>query len=114
MNTSTKPDRQIADMDGQGALPRKNGELAFDEPSEARVFGLAIAMHEQGRFAWDEFRDRLIDEIAIAERESINSGYYERWLNALERVLIDKNLLSQDEIAARLDAIRSGERDDVF
>ena len=109
-----KPDRQIADMDGDGALPRKNGELVFDETAEARVFGMAIAMHEQGRFAWDDFRDRLVDEIASAERDGIDSGYYERWLNALERLLVDRGLLSREELGARLAAFTSGQRDDVF
>ena len=111
---SAKPDRQIADMAGEGALPRKNGELVFEETAEARVFGLAISMHEQGRFAWDEFRDRLIDEIATAEQEGSGSSYYERWLNALERLVIDKALLSPEELRERLEAFRSGQRDDVF
>ena len=111
---SAKPDRQIADMEGSSALPRKNGELVFNEASEGQVFGLAIVMHEQGRFVWDEFRDRLIDEIATAERDGINSSYFERWLNALERLLLDKNVLSREELGERLEAFRSGQRDDVF
>lgn len=101
-------------MEGSSALPRKNGELVFNEASEGRVFGMALAMHEHGRFAWDEFRDRLIDEIASAEQEGSESSYYERWLNALERLLIDKALLSPEELSERLEAFRSGQRDDVF
>ena len=111
---SVKPDRRIADMEGSGALPRKNGELVFGEASEGRLFGMAIAMHGQGRFAWDKFRDRLIDETAIAEQEGSGSSYYERWLNALERLLIDKALLSREELVVRLEAFKSGQRDDVF
>ena len=111
---SAKPDRQIADMEGSSALPRKNGELIFNEAAEGRVFGMALVMHEQGRFAWDEFRDRLIDQIATAQQGGSDSTYYERWLDALERLLIDKALLSSDELSARLEAFRSGQRDDVF
>ena len=40
------PSREIADMSGQAALPRKNGELVFDEPWQGRVFGMAVALHE--------------------------------------------------------------------
>ena len=29
-----QPDRQIADMEGTGALPRKNGELVFDAAND--------------------------------------------------------------------------------
>ena len=42
---SSGPDRQVADMAGPSALPRKNGELVFEEAWEGRVFGLATAMH---------------------------------------------------------------------
>ena len=55
-----QPDRQIADMNGASALPRKNGELVFDAAWEARVFGMTISMHERQLFAWNEFRDELI------------------------------------------------------
>ena len=38
-------DREIANMQGATALPRKNGELIFYEPWEGRVFGMAITLH---------------------------------------------------------------------
>ena len=108
------PDRQIADMDGTSALPRKNGELVFEDAWEGRVFGLATAMHEGRRFEWNEFRDRLIEEITHADRHGEASSYYERWLDAFERLLVEKGLLSRDELAARLADFESGRRDDVF
>src|SRR4051812_15490333 len=83
------PDRQVADMDGPSALPRKNGELVFDAAWEGRVFGLATAMHNGGLFDWNDFRDRLIDEIAEHDRQGEESPYYERWLDAFERLLVD-------------------------
>ena len=111
---SSGPDRQVADMAGPSALPRKNGELVFEEAWEGRVFGLATAMHAGQQFAWDEFRDRLIAEIAEADAHGDDSGYYERWLAAFERLLVEKGLLTQEELSARLAAFESGERDDVF
>lgn len=108
------PDRQIADMEGPSALPRKNGELVFEELWEGRVFGLATSMHDGRHFEWDEFRDRLIEEIAHADREGVESSYYERWLDAFERLLVEKSLLSRDEVVARLAEFESGRRDDVF
>ncbi|MFN8524491.1 MAG: nitrile hydratase accessory protein [Chloroflexota bacterium] len=109
-----KPDRAIADMEGGAALPRKNGELVFDETWEARVFGIAIAMHEDGRFAWNEFRDLLIEETAASDRAGADVEYYERWLTALERLLANKHLVSPSELDLRVAQIESGERDDVF
>lgn len=84
---------------GAAAPPRVNGELVFEEPWEARAFGIAVSLHEQGLFAWDEFRQRLIEEIGRWERahpdaRTAEAGYryYERWLAALERLLADKGL----------------------
>ena len=53
-------DRVVAIMEGAAALPRKNGELVFDEPWHGRVFGMAVALHEQGVYDWEEFRQTLI------------------------------------------------------
>ncbi len=108
------PDRQIADMEGPAALPRQNGELVFDAGWEGRAFGLAIAMHSGRRFEWNEFRDRLIEEIATAERQGLASGYYERWLDAFERLLVDKGMVLPEELHARLAEFESGQRDDAF
>ena len=109
-----QPDRQIADMDGASSLPRKNGELVFDDAWEGRVFGLATSMHNAHLFEWDEFRDRLIDEIAAADRQGIESDYYEHWIDAFERLLVDKGMLSRAELTTRLAEFESGARDDVF
>ena len=109
-----EPDRQVADMEGQSALPRKNGELLFEDAWEGRVFGLATAMHEGRLFEWEEFRGRLIEQIAHADEHGEESTYYERWLDAFERLLVEKGLLSREELAARLADFESGRRDDVF
>ena len=111
---SVQPDRQIADMEGGSALPRKNGELVFDAAWEARVFGMTISMHERQLFAWNEFRDELIEEIGEADRTGSDSTYYERWLEAFEHLLLSKGLISQEELAARLEDFESGRRDDAF
>jgi nitrile hydratase accessory protein len=109
-----QPDRQIADMDGTSALPRKNGELVFDAAWEARIFGMTISMHERNLFEWNEFRDHLIAEIAEADREKSDSTYYERWLEAFEHLLLEKGLLTDQELAVRLDELETGRRDDAF
>lgn len=108
------PDRQIADMDGAAALPRKNGELVFSEAWEGRIFGLAVAMSEANRFEWEEFRQRLIAEIGAADRQGDQSGYYERWLAAFGRLLHEKGLISERELTDRTAEFESGQRDDVF
>ena len=108
------PDRAIADMGGSSTLPRKNGELVFDAAWEARVFGMTISMHERKLFDWNEFRNELIEEIAEADRDNPTATYYERWLEAFEHLLVEKGLLTHDELSARLEQFTSGERDDAF
>ena len=71
------------------AVPRKNGELVFEAPWEGRVFGMAVALNDDASYAWDDFRDRLVAEIAAAEEHGDDSGYYERWLASFERLLLE-------------------------
>lgn len=98
-------DRPIAD---EPTLPRRNGELVFDTPWESRAFGLAVALHEAGLVEWEEFRARLIDEIRTWERARPGEerwSYYERWHDALERLLVESGVVTVDEIAREADAI---------
>ena len=96
-----KPDRlataAIADSQGPAALPRKSGEMVFNDAWERRVFALAVGLAEQGMFEWSEFQQQLIVAVADAEGDDPlhpTRGYYESWLVALESVIEDRSLLS--------------------
>jgi nitrile hydratase accessory protein len=110
-------DREVALMRGETALPRKNGELVFEAPWQARAFGIAIALAQQGRYAWDDFRRQLIASNAQAEHEADESAatrYYEQWLASLERVLEDRGICSPEELERRTAEFASGARDEVY
>ena len=107
-------DRVVAAMEGQAALPRKNGELVFDEPWQGRVFGMAVALHEQGLYDWDEFRRALIAEVQAAEARPGPFVYYEVWLATFERLLADKGVVTREELEETTYQFEFGERDDVF
>ncbi len=102
---TTEADRRIALMEGEAALPRKNGERVFEAPWEGRAFGLAVALCDARAFPWDDFRDRLIAAITRDEAAGNPTTFYERWLAALESLLFDRGLVSDDEIAARVGQI---------
>ena len=106
--------RLLAGLDGTTALPRKNGELVFEEPWQGRVFGMAIALHEQGLFAWEDFRQELIARIAAAEARGGAFEYYEVWLETFERVLATKGVVTPSEVEESTFQFEFGERDDVF
>lgn len=107
-------DRGIADLRGPTALPRRNGELVFNRPWEGRAFGIAVALEADHRCSWPAFSKRLAEEIAAAGPEDDPARYYERWLAALEHLVIDSGLLGREELEARLRDYREGVRDDVF
>ncbi|MCS6925426.1 MAG: nitrile hydratase accessory protein, partial [Candidatus Binatia bacterium] len=103
--TVTLPHRHVADMEGATALPRQSGELVFQDPWEGEAFALAVALCEQGLYRWDEFRERLIVELAAAERPEIpeeqRPSYYECWLAAFESLVVQKNILTKKRIETR-------------
>ncbi len=102
-------DRTIANLDGAAALPRKNGELVFQAPWEGRAFGLAVVLNEKGEYRWNAFRTRLVERIA-----SGCPDYYENWLSALETLLVERGLVTRDDIYLRAAEYRALERDPVF
>jgi nitrile hydratase len=108
-------DREIATMPGTAALPRKNGELIFSEPWEGRVFGMAITLHREGTYPWEEFQTQLIAEINSADCKSgSGSDYYEHWLAAFEKLLLEKGIMTRTEFECRKAEFASGEREEVF
>src|SRR5207244_3801505 len=87
------------------APPRRNGELVFAEVWESRVFGLTMALHEARAFEWEEFRQRLISEIAAWERREEEWSYYGCWLRAFEDLLAHKRLCLTAAVDARAHAL---------
>jgi nitrile hydratase accessory protein len=83
-------------------LPRKNGELVFSAPWEARAFSLAVALSEKGVYAWKEFSQALAAQTAAADQQGGAEHYYERWLESLEHLVLEKGLVNQEELAARM------------
>jgi nitrile hydratase accessory protein len=91
------------------SLRKLPDEVVFNEPWEAHAFALALALFESGRFEWEEFRQRLIAEIAAADEAERGSGsaatYYECWLAALEKLLVARKIAQIEEIDRRAELI---------
>ena len=100
-NQTTPTDERIANMEGEIALPRANGELVFSEPWEARAFGLAVALNEAGVYPWRDFSQGLATETAALEEQGTAASYYERWLETLEKLALARGLVTLDELDAR-------------
>ena len=86
-----------AGLGSSAPLPRDNGELVFEEPWQGRALGMGVVVLERTGATWDEFREHLV--AAIAERpqqpgETAATAYYVAWLDALERLLAERGLLT--------------------
>ena len=97
--------RAMHDLGGLSAGPVERDE---HDPSlaERRVDALMMLLMGHGVFNVDEMR-RTIESLPrdVYERHD----YYERWLLTLERLLIEKGVLTAEEIEARLrDQARHG------
>jgi len=94
------------DLSALPAIPRDDDGPVFRAPWEAQAFGMAVALHERGCFAWKEFVGYLTAEIAAAKARGESddgSRYYEYWLTALEKLVAAKGLVLTPELLARKD-----------
>jgi nitrile hydratase accessory protein len=84
-------------MTGAAALPRRNGELAFEAPWQGRAFAMALAVVERLGLPWSEFQQHLIAEIAARP----DTPYWECWLAGLERLAVERGVVSTEDLDRR-------------
>jgi nitrile hydratase subunit beta len=83
-------------MDGFGPMEIEKNEPVFHYAWEKRMYGLALTAAREGRNI-DEFRhaiERIPAPVYLA------SSYYERWLNALMTLLVEKGHVTREELVA--------------
>ena len=68
-----------------------------------RVDAVLKLMLDGRRFRVDELR-RAIE--SLPERDYMAFSYYQKWLAAIRILIVEKGLLSEDDIGARLDQLR--------
>lgn len=98
-------ERAISDIGGRPAGPVDTAE---HEPTmcERRIDAMMMLLRAKPRGFWvtDENR-RTIESLAPEFYEG--SAYYERWVTAMRALLIEKGVLSEQEIAAKLAEVRA-------
>jgi nitrile hydratase accessory protein len=72
-------------------------EPVFAEPWQAQVFALTLALNERELFTWTEWAEAL--GAALKDGAADGNDYYERWLAALETLLVQKNIATAPEVA---------------
>ena len=110
MTTSSE---QISSFADEFSVPRRNGEPVFDEPWQARSFGMVVSMCQSGLFPWHDFKARLIEEVERGScKDGDSSTYYEQFFRAFWRLMAEKGFLTEEEMVARSTEYQSGARDD--
>ncbi|MBP1154498.1 MULTISPECIES: nitrile hydratase accessory protein [unclassified Paenibacillus] len=98
-------------------LPRENGELIFKTPWEGRIFAMAVLLLEKGFYPWKVFNGQFVREIGEAERQNpetdVVTAYYQHWVHAFEKVLVDKEVFTEEQLKARTHEFTSGQRHHV-
>jgi hypothetical protein len=97
--------RPYHDLGGRPAGPIDRTERTL-EPWEKRVDAIVqlLSAPERKIINVDELR-RAIEGLGAEEYDRLN--YYERWMTAVTRLLLEKGVLTTDELGHKLDAVRA-------
>lgn len=84
-------------MHGFGPVVAESDEPVFHADWEGRVLAMSLAMRATGEWGVDESRFAQEREPPAAY---LAESYYERWLAGLERLLLERGLVSENELEA--------------
>jgi nitrile hydratase accessory protein len=83
--------------------------IRFSAPWEAKAFAIIVNLADSGVFTWGEWVACFSKEVAAASQLQARGeqapSYYEQWLEAAEKLMVIKGLVSVDQLAARRFAI---------
>ena len=80
---------------GFGPVLREAGEPVFHHPWERRAFALTLALGMLGRWNIDMSRYYRENRDPV---DYLSSTYYELWLKGVERLAVDRELISEEEL----------------
>jgi nitrile hydratase len=86
-------------MHGFGRVDREENEPVFHAAWEGRVLGITRACSVQHLFNIDESRHAIE---RMAPLDYLGSSYYERWLDRNVRLLVEKSVITREELERRM------------
>jgi nitrile hydratase len=87
----------LGGMHGFGPVVPEQNEPVFHSDWEKRMFAMALTAMGRRVCNVDEFR-RAIENMPPASY--LAATYYEKWLHAIEALLVEKGVATREEIAA--------------
>ena len=86
-------------------IPRgDDGAPVFAAPWEAQAFAMTLALQEGGLFTWPEWAAALGNEIQRAQATGDpddGTTYYQHWLSAIERLVMEKDVAAPAQLLER-------------
>jgi nitrile hydratase len=89
----------LGGMHGFGPIEREENEPPFHAAWEAAVQQMMRAAGSQGLFNIDEFRHGIE---RMDPAHYLGATYYEKWLDGMTRLLVEKGVVSRSELEARV------------
>ncbi len=91
---------------GLGPIAPEKDEPVFHHEWEKRAFAITVACGFLGKWNLDMARyarERMPDS------EYLASSYYEKWAHGLSLLLVEKGLLTEEEIRTRMSELSKGD-----
>ena len=79
--------------------PQATDAPVFSEPWQAQAFAMTVHLHAQGLFTWPEWAAALTLQIKGAAEDD-GSQYYQHWLDALEQMVLRKQIGTAEQLYA--------------
>jgi nitrile hydratase len=92
-------------MQGMGAIDIEPNEPSFHDDWEQRMFGLFLSMFAGGHYNIDEFRHGIE---RMGGPNYMATTYYEHWVSGMQTMLIEKGILTAEEINGRMSELAGG------
>ncbi len=90
---------------GLGPIAAPRDEPVFHHEWEKRAFAITVACGFLGK--WNLDMGRYARE-CMPDSEYLASSYYEKWIHGLSTLLVEKGVLTQDEIDQRIMEVSTG------
>lgn len=95
----------LGGLDGMGPIVVEQDEPVFHAEWERRVFGMFLPIFACGYYNIDELRHAIE---RMGAQAYLNTSYYEHWLHAFETLLVEKGVITAQELAERCAAVAKG------
>ena len=90
-------------------LPRDASGPVFAEPWQAQAFAVVVGLTEAGKISpqeWAAHLGAVLKEAEARGEHDTGRRYYDHWLTALERLVVEKNMTDWHELEHEGETIR--------